>query len=45
LLRAFAADRLAKFKVPRTVVIRDAIPTGPTGKFQRSAMAERLGLA
>jgi len=44
-LRAFAAERLARFKVPRTVLILDAIPTGPTGKFQRNAMAGHLGLA
>jgi acyl-CoA synthetase (AMP-forming)/AMP-acid ligase II len=43
-LRAFAAERLAKFKVPRTILILDAIPTGPTGKFQRTAMARQLGL-
>lgn len=43
-LRAFAAERLARFKVPRTVLILDAIPTGPTGKFQRTVMARQLGL-
>jgi acyl-CoA synthetase (AMP-forming)/AMP-acid ligase II/thioesterase domain-containing protein len=44
-LRAFAAGRLAPFKVPRTVVIVDTIPKGPTGKLQRIGLAGRLGIA
>jgi len=43
-LRRFAAERLAEFKVPRTVVIVDAIPRGATGKLQRIGLAQRLGL-
>jgi oxalate---CoA ligase len=43
-LRAFAASRLASFKVPRKLVLIDAIPLGPTGKPLRVGMAERLGL-
>jgi hypothetical protein len=43
-LRAFAAQRLADFKVPRTVVLLEEIPKGPTGKPQRIGLAERLGL-
>ncbi len=43
-IRAFASERLAAFKVPREIVIMDAIPTGPTGKVQRIGLAERLGL-
>jgi oxalate---CoA ligase len=43
-LRAFAAERLADFKVPRKVLVVDAIPTGPTGKPQRIGLAKRLGL-
>jgi acyl carrier protein len=43
-LRAFAARRLADFKVPRTVVLLEEIPKGPTGKPQRIGLAERLGL-
>ncbi|MFH1762903.1 MAG: AMP-dependent synthetase, partial [Gemmatimonadota bacterium] len=43
-LRAFAAGRLAPFKVPRTVLILDEIPTGPTGKLQRIGLAAKLGL-
>jgi acyl-coenzyme A synthetase/AMP-(fatty) acid ligase len=44
-LRAFAAERLADFKVPRKLLILDEIPKGPTGKIQRVGMAARLGLA
>lgn len=44
-LRAFAARRLAGFKVPRTILFRDAIPKGPTGKVQRLSLAQALGLA
>ncbi|WP_218082888.1 acyl--CoA ligase [Anthocerotibacter panamensis] len=41
-LRAFAAQRLADFKVPRRVVFLEQIPTGPTGKIQRMGLAERM---
>lgn len=44
-VRRFAGEQLAAFKVPRKVVLLEAIPLGPTGKPQRSSMAERLGLA
>lgn len=44
-IRAFAAERLADFKVPRSVVILEEIPKGATGKIQRIGMAERLGIA
>ena len=44
-IRAFAAERLADFKVPRKILILDDIPKGPTGKLQRIGMAEKLGLA
>ncbi|MBT3192807.1 MAG: AMP-binding protein, partial [Verrucomicrobia bacterium] len=44
-IRAFASGRLADFKVPRTVLIMDEIPKGPTGKLKRIGMAEQLGLA
>ncbi|HFA60175.1 MAG TPA: AMP-dependent synthetase [Rhodospirillales bacterium] len=43
-LRAFAAERLADFKVPRRIVFVAEIPKGPTGKLQRIGLAERLGL-
>ena len=43
-LRAFAGERLAPFKVPRSVIFVDTIPKGPTGKLQRIGLAEKLGL-
>lgn len=43
-LRDFAAERLAGFKVPRSIHIVDAIPKGPTGKLQRIGLAAQLGL-
>jgi acyl-CoA synthetase (AMP-forming)/AMP-acid ligase II len=43
-LRAYVAERLATFKVPRHLVLVDEIPTGPTGKIQRIGLAERLGI-
>lgn len=41
-LIAFAAVRLADFKVPRQLLIVDEIPKGPTGKLQRIGLADRL---
>lgn len=43
-IQAFAAERLAKFKVPSRIVVLDEIPKGATGKIQRIGMAEKLGL-
>jgi amino acid adenylation domain-containing protein len=43
-LRAHLAGRLAPYKVPRQVVLVDAIPKGATGKLQRSGLAAKLGL-
>ena len=44
-IRAFAATRLAPFKVPRKLLFLDEIPKGATGKLQRIGLAEKLGLA
>lgn len=44
-LRDFAASKLADFKVPRTILFREEIPKGATGKLQRIGLAEKLGLA
>jgi acyl-CoA synthetase (AMP-forming)/AMP-acid ligase II len=44
-IRAYAAERLASFKVPRRIAIVSEIPRGPTGKPQRIGLAEKLGLA
>ncbi len=43
-LRAFLLTRLADFKVPRHVLLVDAIPKSRTGKVQRIGMADRLGM-
>jgi len=43
-LREFAAARLADFKVPQRIYVRDELPLGATGKVQRIGMAEKLGL-
>lgn len=43
-IKAFAQERLAAFKVPKTILIVDEIPKGATGKMQRIGMAEKLGL-
>ncbi len=43
-IRAFAATKLADFKVPRKIVILQEIPKGATGKLQRIGMAQKLGL-
>ena len=44
-LQEFVGARLAPFKVPRAVVFADAVPVGPTGKVQRTRLAERLGVS
>jgi len=44
-LRAFAAIRLADFKVPRKILFLAEIPKGATGKLQRIGLAQKLGLA
>lgn len=43
-IRAFAAARLADFKVPRQFVFVNEIPKGPTGKVQRIGLAAKLGV-
>ncbi|MEK7403181.1 MAG: acyl--CoA ligase [Gemmatimonadota bacterium] len=43
-LREFAKVKLADFKVPRKIVILDAIPLGATGKLQRIGLSQKLGL-
>jgi acyl-CoA synthetase (AMP-forming)/AMP-acid ligase II len=43
-IRAYAAERLADFKVPRQILFREEIPKGATGKLQRIGLADKLGL-
>ena len=40
----FVGERLAYFKVPRAVYFLKNLPTGPSGKLRRLALAEKLGL-
>ena len=37
-----AFERLAPSKVPRRIFIVDALPKGPTGKLQRTLLAQQL---
>jgi len=41
-LRIFVRERLASFKTPRRVVIREDLPTGPTGKILKRRLKELL---
>lgn len=41
-IREFAAAQLADFKVPKEILILDAIPKGATGKLQRIGLADKL---
>lgn len=43
-LREYLRERLAAFKVPRTIIFATEIPKGATGKVQRIGMAKVLGL-
>jgi len=43
-IRAFAAMRLAQFKVPRQLLIVKQLPKSATGKVRRIGLAEKLGL-
>tara|TARA_B100000686_G_scaffold219200_1_gene226248 strand:- start:3960 stop:5483 length:1524 start_codon:yes stop_codon:yes gene_type:complete len=43
-LKNYCKNKLAKFKIPRKIVILDAIPKGPTGKLQRIGLADKLGI-
>ncbi|MFC4948179.1 acyl-CoA synthetase [Pseudonocardia sp. GCM10023141] len=42
-LRAHLESQLARFKVPRHLVLVDALPRGATGKVRRVALRERAG--
>ena len=43
-IKDFCANRLARFKVPETVIFLEEIPKGATGKLQRIGLAAKLGL-
>ena len=42
-IRRFCAERLAKFKVPASVVFSDPLPRNPTGKLLKPELRERYG--
>lgn len=44
-LRRFGRARLSAHKVPSGISVVPSIPLGPTGKVQRSRLAEQLGVA
>ncbi len=44
-LRAFAAERLAEYKVPVQVTVLDALPLNVNGKVDRPALAARVARA
>ncbi len=43
-LLAFLIERLSDHRMPRKILLLDAIPKGPTGKLRRIEMAAQLGL-
>jgi len=43
LLHQFAADRLARFKLPKKLVLVGELPRNATGKVSRDALKERYG--
>lgn len=44
-LRNYIAGQLSSAKVPKRIVVLDALPLTATGKVQRIGLAERLGLS
>ncbi len=44
-LRSFLAGRLAPFKIPRQLVLVNALPTSTTGKLSRSTFGRQLGVS
>ncbi len=43
-LKEFVSSKLAKFKIPKKIMIVDFIPKGPTGKLQRIGLSKKLGV-
>jgi len=44
-VRRFCSSRLAAFKIPRVVVMLDAVPMTPRGKVDRRALDEAVRAA
>ena len=43
-LKDFAKNKLAQYKIPKTILFLKEIPLGATGKIQRIGLAKKLGL-
>jgi len=41
-LRQFLAPRLARYKIPREVIVRDALPRNPSGKITKHRLRKEL---
>ena len=41
-LRAWCAQHLADYKVPRQIVLREALPMTPAGKIHKAALRNEL---
>ena len=39
-LRAFCRDKIATFKIPKSIAIWQELPKGPTGKIQKRSIIE-----
>ena len=42
-LAAFVADRLARYKLPRQIVLRGDLPKTPTGKVSKAPLRDEFG--
>jgi long-chain acyl-CoA synthetase len=42
-LAAFAAERIARYKLPRRFEVREQLPKTPTGKISKSSLRESVG--
>jgi acyl-CoA synthetase (AMP-forming)/AMP-acid ligase II len=42
-LRAFAAERLAGYKLPKHIVVATDLPAAPTGKILKHRLLEAFG--
>ena len=40
---AFAAERIARYKLPREIILRDALPKTPTGKISKAPLRDEFG--
>lgn len=43
-VRTFLADHLAKYKIPRELIVRDALPRNASGKLTKHVLREEVGV-